>query len=73
MVLFLQIHEHIRKHDDETLIFWEPNTWGYGIPAKYDPEIDDRLERLLSGLTIMDFLPILEIACDDLNVRSKGV
>ena len=50
--------------DDDTLLFFEPVTWGVWFPFRTDPILDALLESLLQDLSITDLQPLLDQVCN---------
>ena len=49
-----------REVDDETIIFWEPVTYGYYVDAAPNLILDSVLDLFLKSHNFTEFLPILE-------------
>ena len=49
-----KLHRAIRQLDEETLIFWEPVTWGYAIPWSHHEVYGRILELILSKHNMLD-------------------
>ena len=46
--------------DDDTIIFWEPVTYGYYVDAAPNLILDSVLDLFLKSHNFTEFLPILE-------------
>jgi len=58
----------IREVDDETIIFWEPVTYGYYVNAAPNLILDSVLDLFLKSHNFTEFLPILEQVCGPMEV-----
>jgi len=68
-----KINAAIRSVDDETLVFWEPVTYGYFVPYDYNVLLDGALDAYLKTHNFTDFLPILEKVCGAMQNGSGSV
>ena len=50
--------------DADTLLFFEPVTWGVWFPFRTDPLFDALLESFLQNLSITDLQPLLDQVCN---------
>ena len=57
-------HSAIREVDDDTLLFYEPVTWGVWFPFRTNPLFDALLESFLHNLSITDLQPLLNQVCN---------
>ena len=61
IIMKIQYNNRIyREVDDETIIFWEPVTYGYYVDAAPNLILDSVLDLFLKSHNFTEFLPILE-------------